>query len=185
MDTVDINLIDERTNSNLCEHQSWASAMLRFLIKHKNMLSEREVHEYEDKLLSFLDILTEPDITKATPRQTIMRTPHASFGAYNVFKSSRVQELFFGITILLDAYLYFGDKKYLEYAIGATDNAICNYRNEIKKQVLAHSIVLTQYKIPTSAFTPTFAINDCTIQCRIQNHKTTIRQRNKHKRKHK
>lgn len=130
MDSVSLDTIRKYTDGNLCEHQCWASAMLRFLIKHKNMLSEREVHEYEDKLLSFLDILTEPDITKATPRQTIMKTPHASFGAYNVFKSSRVQELFFGITILLDAYLYFGDKKYLEYAIGATDNAICNYQRE-------------------------------------------------------
>lgn len=130
MDSVNLETIKKYTDGNLCEHQCWASAMLRFLRKYKNMLSPSEVCEYEGKVRSFLDILIEGDIEKATPRQTIMKTPHDTFGAYNVFKSRRVQELYHGITILRDAYLYFGDEKYYEYVIGATDCLLRDYQKE-------------------------------------------------------
>ncbi len=128
MDSVSLETIKNHTDGNLCEHQCWASAILRFLRKYKNMLSESELCEYESKIKGFLDILTEECVDKAVPRQTILKSPHDSFGAYNVYKSRRVQELFFGITILLDAYLYFGDEKYYEYAIGATDCLIRDYQ---------------------------------------------------------
>jgi hypothetical protein len=47
-----------------------------------------------------------------------------------VFKSRRVQELAHGITILADAYLYFGDERYYEYAKGATKCLISHYQRE-------------------------------------------------------
>ena len=130
MDTVDINLIDERTNSNLCEHQSWASAMLRFLIKYKDKLTDKEVEEYEAKLKSLLDIMTETDVEKATPLRTILNVAHDRFPPYNVYKSCRVQELSGAITILLDAYKYFRDEKYLTYVKGATTCLISYYQKE-------------------------------------------------------
>ena len=130
MDTVDLDTIKNHTDGNLCEHQCWASAMLRFLLKYKHMLTEGEVEIYEGKVLSFLDILTEQDESKAVPRQTILSTPHDIFPAYNVYKSRRVQELFFGITILLDAYKYFKEEKYLRYVIGATECLTSFYQKD-------------------------------------------------------
>ena len=130
MDSVDREIIKKHTDSNLCEHQCWLSAMLRFLRKYGHTLSPSKKKKFEQTALAELDIITERDINKATPRQTIVWTPHENFGAYNLYKSWRVQELFFGITILLDAYLYFGDEKYYEYATGATRNLLDNYRGE-------------------------------------------------------
>ena len=130
MDTVSLEIIKNHTDSNLCEHQCWSSAMLRYLIRFGDTLSESERRCYEDKVRSLLDIITEPSIERATPRITIMREPHDGFGAYNVFKSCRVQELFFGITILLDAYKYFKNPLYYEYAVGATDCLINNYQGK-------------------------------------------------------
>ncbi len=130
MDTVELDIIKTHTDSNLCEHQCWASAMLRYLLRYKHTLSEAEVSIYEDKLRTLLSIITESDPERATPRITILKSPHDSFGAYNVFKSRRVQELFFGITILLDAYKYFGNELYYEYAVGAMDCLLRDYQAE-------------------------------------------------------
>lgn len=130
MDSVDLDVIKAYTDSNLCEHQCWASAMLRFLMKHKDMLSSEEIAVYEKKLLSLLDIITEQSEEKAIPRITIFNKPQNELLAYNVFKSRRVQELAHGITILLDAYLYFGDEKYLTYAKGGTMCLISGYQRD-------------------------------------------------------
>ena len=130
MDTVNLDIIRARTNSNLCEHQCWVSAMLRLLMKHKEMLSFEDVKTYEDKLKYILGVITETDESKAVPELTVLNKPHERFKAYNVFKSARVQELAFGITILLDAYEYFEEEKYLEYAKGATHCYISNYQKD-------------------------------------------------------
>ncbi len=130
IDTVDLEIIKKHTDSNLCEHQCWASATLRYLLNYKDTLTDAEVANYETRLRSLLLTLTEQDPNLAMPRITILKMPHEGFGAFNVFKSRRVQELFFGITILLDAYKYFGDKIYYEYAVGATDCLIRDYQDE-------------------------------------------------------
>ena len=127
LDTVNVDIINKRTNSNLCEHQCWVSAMLRYLLKYGNTLSSVDKSAYEAKLRAQLDIITEADETKAIPDVTILNKPHDIFPAYNVYKSNRVQELHFGIIILLDAYKYFGDKKYYYYAVGATDCLLAFY----------------------------------------------------------
>ncbi|MBO4323134.1 MAG: hypothetical protein J5836_00585 [Clostridia bacterium] len=111
-----------KTDGNLCENQCWVSAMLRFmLIFGKN-------ERYEDLVKAELDVICETDEGKAVARQTILDKPHGRFPAFNVYKSGRVQEQFFGITILLDAYKYFKDEKYLFYATNALDCIIQNYQ---------------------------------------------------------
>ncbi len=130
MDTVDTDLLNKYTDGNLCEAQCWASAMLRYLLNYKNTLGSEEIASYEGKLKELLDIITEEDEIRAVPRRTIFKHPHKSFGPYNIFDSYRIQEQFFGVTILLDAYKYFGDEKYYEYAIGATDCLIRDYIKE-------------------------------------------------------
>lgn len=112
------------TDGNLCEHQCWVSAMLRYMIRYG------KVEKFEKLVKKELDVICETDIEKAVPHQTILKEPHDNFPAYNVYKSGRVQEQFFGVTILLDAYKYFGDEKYLIYAKGALDSLIDHHQNE-------------------------------------------------------
>lgn len=130
MDTVDLDLIKEKTDSNLCEHQCWASAMLRYLLKYKSTLTNAEINTYEEKLLSLLNVITAKDEALAVPRVTIWHKRQENSPAYNMYKSIRVQELFFGITILLDAYKYFKNEEYYTYLIGAVDCLIDFYQGE-------------------------------------------------------
>ena len=128
MDSVDLDVIKQTTDSNLCEHQCWAPAMLRFLMKYSDKLTDTEKKVYEEKVLSLLNRVTETDETKAEPRLTIFKRPFEGLPAYNVFRSQRIQEQFFGVTLLLDAYKYFKDEKYYEYAVGAMDCLLDNYQ---------------------------------------------------------
>lgn len=112
------------TDGNLCEHQCWVSAMLRYMLLYGPQ------KEYEKLIKDELAIICETDESKAVPRQTIFNRPHDNFSAYNVYKSSRVQEQLFGITILLDAYKYFKEEKYLIYAENALDCVINHYQKE-------------------------------------------------------
>ena len=128
MESVDLDIIKKHTDGNLCEHQCWASATMRFLMKYKERLSETEIAALENKVNTLLDVITEEDESKATEHRTILNKPHDDYPAYNVYKSRRVQELFFGITILLDAYKYFKNEKYLIYAKGAMECLLSHYQ---------------------------------------------------------
>lgn len=128
--SVSLAVMEKHTDRNLCEHQCWISAVLRFLQKFKDRLSESEINALECKAVTYLNIITEEDEDKAIPRITVLSKPHDKFNAYNVYKSCRVQELFFGITILLDAYKYFKDEKYLRFVKGAANCLIDYYQAE-------------------------------------------------------
>ena len=121
MDTVNTDVIMKNTNGNLCEHECWAPATMRYMMKYGSSLNEADTVAYHKRLSWLLGIITEKNPERAIKEITILDTPHESFPAYNVFKSARVQELFFGITILMDAYLYYKDEKYLRYAKGAME----------------------------------------------------------------
>ena len=110
------------TDGNLCEHQCWVSAMLRYMLKYGGNAA------YERLVKAELDVICETDERKAEPRQTILSKPHGKYPAYHIYKSSRVQEQFFGVTILLDAYEYFGDETYLRYATNALDCLLSTYQ---------------------------------------------------------
>ena len=113
MKSVDLDALARDTDGNLCEHQCWATAMLRYMLRY----GRNEV--FEKKVLSLLDRVTETDESKAEPRLTVFDKPYDGFPAYHIFRSGRIQEQFFGVTLLLDAYRYFGDEKYLTYASNA------------------------------------------------------------------
>ena len=129
MDSVDLEIIKKHTDGNLCEHQSWCLPMLRFLIYYKDRLTENEIKEYENKILLLLSVVTEKNPEKAVYRRTIFFRDYEGFPAYNIFKSRRIQEQFFGIGILLDAYKYFKNEEYMRYAVGACKSLIENYQN--------------------------------------------------------
>ncbi|MFQ9738023.1 MAG: hypothetical protein ACLR06_09995 [Christensenellaceae bacterium] len=129
MDSVDLSVV-EKTDGNLCEHQCWANAMLRFLRRFGQTLTAEEIKIYEKKVKILLDVITETDKNKAVARRTIFFAPYKGLPAYNIFLSGRIQEEFFGITILLDAYRYFGEEKYYVYAVNTTDSLLKNYQKE-------------------------------------------------------
>lgn len=130
MDSVDLSVVEKYTDGNLCEHQSWCLAMLRFLLNYRSNLTRKEIQIYEGKILSLLSVITEKDPQKAVHRRTILNQSYEGFPAYNIFKSRRIQEEFFGISILLDAYKYFQNEEYLEYAVKTTDSLLANYQAE-------------------------------------------------------
>lgn len=103
------------TDKNLCEHQCWQSAMLRYMARYGQRA------EYWNKLLPALEIITEKDEKKAIPRRTIFYKEHKGDPPYSIFESGRIQEQLFGVTILLDAYRLTGDKRYFDYLTGALD----------------------------------------------------------------
>ena len=127
MDTVDLAVVAQ-TDGNLCEHQCWAAAMLRFLLRYRDRLFPEEISDYEQKLKSLLRVVTETDIRKAVPRRTILDHACGEYPAYNIFQSRRIKEEFFGITLLLDAYRYFQDETYYRYAVCTTDSLIEHYQ---------------------------------------------------------
>ena len=65
MDSADALIVAKYTDRNLCEHQCWASAMLRFLRKYSDRLTNEEREDYEKNVTSLLDEITEQDIEKA------------------------------------------------------------------------------------------------------------------------
>lgn len=154
MDTVDLSVIEKTTDGNLCEHQCWASATLRFLLNYKWKLTTEEVLVYEKRLKKLLNTITETDETLAINRRTIFNKTQNGLPAFNVYNSKRIQEQFFGITILLDAFKYFGDNKYLEYAINTTDCLIDNYQKENGGLFTSHGGGLKDYSSVCCAMIP-------------------------------
>ncbi len=123
------------TDGNLCEHQCWASAMLRYMLKYGGD------KEYESKLKKLLAIITETDEEKAKIYHDVTifnRVQENGLPAWHIYGSRRIQEQFFGVTILLDAYKYFGDKLYLTYAVNALNTLIDCYQSEKGGFVTAH-----------------------------------------------
>lgn len=130
MDAVDVEENNRVTDANLCEWQCWAPATLRLLLKYKDRLSDTQIKEYERRLRWLYKQVMETDPKKATPRLTILKQPYEDFPAYNIFKSRRIQEQFFGTTLFLDSYKYFKEEIFLEYAIGSMDSLLDNYQKE-------------------------------------------------------
>lgn len=130
MDAVDLSSVEKHTDGNLCEHQCWAPATLRLLINYKDRLTNKQIKTYESRLQYLYSQVMETDATKAIPRRTILKTPFEDYPAYNIFKSRRLQEQFFGTTLFLDSYKYFKDEIFLEYAIGTMDCLLDNYQTE-------------------------------------------------------
>ena len=121
-------VVRKHTDGNLCEHQCWCAASLRYLSRYGHRLTAEERALCESWVRAQLDVITETDVNKATPHQTIFYQSVDGLPAYNVYGSRRVQELFFGITILQDAYHYYKDERYYRYAVGATDTLITHYQ---------------------------------------------------------
>ena len=118
-----VSLADLATgDGNLCEWKCHVPAILRYMQKYGKS------PELVKKVKSELDLITTRNESYAIDRQTIFYKARAGYPAYNVFNSTRIQEQFFAVTILLDAYKLFGVKKYLTYAVKTLECALKYYQ---------------------------------------------------------
>ncbi len=109
---------------NACECQCWAGAMLKYMLRFGR------VEAYDKKLQEFFDVFLTTDEEKAVPRLTLFDKPHGDFPAYNIYRSRRIQEQHFAISMLLDAYKLYGEERFLRYAVGAMNTIIDCYQKE-------------------------------------------------------
>ncbi len=116
-------------DSNLCEHNMWAWAQLRFM-RHFSVSEDAELN-----IKNTLNIVMADDESAYKDRTTVIPVsqtiPNGEVvGPYNTYNISRIQEPFNGANILLDAYRVYGDKKYLEFAIAIVENLLRDNLNE-------------------------------------------------------
>lgn len=105
-------------DDNLCEGGCFLWAML------VNMRL-RGHRKYDGVAREQLDIIT----GKGEPvhRRTILPYPAEGYAAYHVYKSGRVQEQFFGASILLEYYRVYGESWMLDYAVAAMGELADHY----------------------------------------------------------
>ncbi len=104
---------------NLCEGGCFLWAML---FNEEMRGTRRYDHVIQEELRG---ILGKDGIR--IPRRTIVPVPENGFAAYHICESTRVQEQFFGVSILLEAYRVYKDEELLETAISALNELVENY----------------------------------------------------------
>ena len=115
---------------NLCEWQCWIPALLRFLLRYGDRLDAAEISALEEEARATLRVIMATEEEKAVPHLTVFRKAHENFPAFHVYKSDRIQEQAFGVTIFLDAYRYFGEDRYLEYAVQSLNTLLDHHRDQ-------------------------------------------------------
>lgn len=104
---------------NLCEGGCWTWFQLKMLQEYSNPQAEISI-------LQDLDIIM-GKTTPYTKTRTIVPEACEGYPPYHIFRSDRVQEQFFGTSILLEAYRYFRKDEYLDFAIRAMDTLLDHY----------------------------------------------------------
>ena len=65
--------------------------------------------------------------TDPVPRRTILPTATETHPPYHIYRSERVQEQFFGVSILLEAYRVYGEERFLTYAVEAANTLLAHH----------------------------------------------------------
>ncbi len=104
---------------NLCESQIWAQSALRYM----QLYGYDEAIARDVKNLLFFITTENPGLY--LERLTIVRHSQPGTEAYHTYLSTRIQEVFSGVQILLDAYRVFNNRGYLEFAV-STLTALIN-----------------------------------------------------------
>lgn len=120
-DAIDLTTQYLGNDQNLCESQMWASSLLRYMM----LTSHNEL--YKQKVINLIDVIMATNPEKYVERCTIIRETQGKIGAYNTYKSSRLQEAFSGVTILLDYYCLYREELYLEFAVTALSSLLSHY----------------------------------------------------------
>lgn len=109
-------------DDNLCEGMTWCWSMLCYM----NMYGDkRYIDKVEDALKTVMGEDREP-----VPRQTILPYEADGFPPYHIYKSKRVQEQFFGISMLTEMYKLTKDRKYLDFAANSAKTMINCYQRK-------------------------------------------------------
>ncbi len=98
---------------NLCEHGMWCWALLRYMRRFG------VCEPYASTVKNFLHIVMGDSETARLNCCTMLEEQD-----YRTQNSTRIQEAYNGINILLDAWLVFGERKYLDFAIKAMDRRL-------------------------------------------------------------
>lgn len=105
-------------DDNLCEGGCFLWSMLC------NM-NFNNTHRYDSVAKSELDIITAKG--EYVHRKTIVPHATADYGPYHIHNSIRIQEQFFGVSILLEAYKLYKTEELYEYTIASLTDLVENY----------------------------------------------------------
>ncbi len=109
------------TDDNLCEGGCFLWAMLVNMRLHNS-------RKYDAVVREELDIIMGK--RKPVPRRTILPYPADGYPAWHIFQSNRVQEQFFGVSILLEAYKLYQRPELLEYATAALQELVADHMKD-------------------------------------------------------
>lgn len=109
-------------DDNLCEGMTWCWAMLSYM----NLYGSTKYLETVKKALRTVMC----DGVEPLERQSIVPYPVDGLPPYHIYKSKRVQEQFFGISMLTEMYKLTKDKKYLNFAANSAKTMIKLYQRE-------------------------------------------------------
>lgn len=107
---------------NLCEGMAWCWAMLAYM----DLYGENKYLPKVEKALR--NVMCEEG--EPIPRHSIVPYAADGFPPYHICRSKRVQEQFFGISILTDMYKVTKDEKYLDFAVKSAFTVIETYQTE-------------------------------------------------------
>lgn len=109
-------------DDNLCEGMAWCWSLLCYM----NMYGDKR---YIAKVTDALKVVM-GETESPVPRQTILPYAEDGLPPYHIYKSNRVQEQFFGISMLTEMYKLTNDKKYLDFAVNSAKAMIDTYQRE-------------------------------------------------------
>lgn len=137
-------------DENLCEGMTWCWALLSYMVAHN---SDR----YQSKTAEALKTVMGEE-GRLIPHNTIVPYPSGEFPAYHVCQSRRIQEQFFGISILTEQYKATGERKYLDFAVKSAETVIESYQQE--------NGAFVTYSDYTTVCAPVIAIIDLVVELR-------------------
>lgn len=105
-------------DDNLCEGGCFIWALISNMRFNHNFKYDKIVREELDIIMAKGEYV---------PRKTIVPHTMGKFGAYHIHESERVQEQFFGVSILIEAYRLYENNEIYEYMISSLLDLVNNY----------------------------------------------------------
>lgn len=106
-------------DDNLCEGGCWNWFLLRYMYFTGEMLRCEEVQDDLKTIMGEQEPFVE--------HRSIVPFAQEQYLPYHIWHSDRVQEQFFGVSILLDAFRALKDRTYLNHAVCALDELLDNW----------------------------------------------------------
>lgn len=137
-------------DENLCEGMTWCWALLSYMVTHN---CDKYQNQVDEALKTVMGEKENP-----VPGNTIVPYQCGEFPAYHIYQSRRIQNQFFGISMLTERYKLTGEKRYLDFAVESAKTMIESYQQK-SGGFVPHS----DY---TTVCTPVIAIVDLAVVLR-------------------